>query len=138
MNEPERKEFDSLIMSAMKHGKGQQLRPQELKSRLDFYWKTLNDLSLKQVGTGLGKHFRISKWTPEPSEIRAQLYTRDTPAASTAPQLPAADPQRMSGPEVDVRQRLMTLNEYLALSDAELQVLGQSRQSVNTFKEWLE
>ena len=141
----EKTDLEKIVVSAMSHAREDMTNEALLKNRLMWFWQGLQKYTAVQVSNGINRAFqRPGKGHLMPStgdiieqidQMRAAKRWEKPPGV---PQLPEASADRMRSPEVDVRQRIMTLNEYLALSDAELQVLGQSRQSVNKFKEWLE
>ena len=136
MAETEQVEFDSLILSAMRHGKEKTGTPHDLRSRLDFYQKALADrFSLRQIDAGINKHYQRNRWMPQPSEIITCIYEKAVPPAPRTPALPSAQYKRGRG--VPIEQWTLTLYEYLALAP-EFVVSGKVKPgNIEDFKKWL-
>ena len=110
---------------------------------LDIYWKVLGGFSCDMLNQAINRHVKDpqhGRFMPKPADIIAQVKSVqraqwDPPRQQA--QLPASSPDRMRGPEVPVKDRLSTLDEYLALPAHELAEVGQTPESVATFRAWL-
>ena len=113
------------------------------KAELGMYWQTLNNLSYELLNSAVNRHVKDpqhGRFMPKPADIIAQVKSVqraqwDPPRQQA--QLPASSPDRMRGPEVPVKDRLSTLDEYLALPAHELAEVGQTPESIAIFRAWL-
>ena len=143
MNLDDRREFDVLILTEATRRK-HKLHPNEV----DFYWRGLSDLSLRQVEKGIVEHSKDPErchLMPLAGDIRRHLANRTWESTRATPEsLSLESGERWELPRVAAlnpslpdEERLLDADALLAKSDLELEALGLKRRSIEFIRNML-